>query len=85
MDRDSFHQIRLLKAPSNQTSNVSRDGASTAPLANLCQRLTTLIIKNFFLMFSLDLLSFSLKLFPLVLSLQALVKSKPPLNTGRLQ
>ncbi|KAK4810698.1 LOW QUALITY PROTEIN: hypothetical protein QYF61_007672 [Mycteria americana] len=35
--------IRLLRAPSNLTSNVSRDGASTTSLGNLFQYLTTLI------------------------------------------
>jgi len=53
--------------------NTSSDDASTI-LGNLSQCLTTLIIKHFFLMSSLTLSSFSLKLLPLVLSLQGLVE-----------
>jgi len=34
--RDIFHWIRLLRAPSNLTWNVSRDGASATSLGNLC-------------------------------------------------
>ncbi|KAK4833105.1 LOW QUALITY PROTEIN: hypothetical protein QYF61_027771 [Mycteria americana] len=61
-------------APSNLTSNVSRDGASTTSLGNLFQCLTTLIVKNFFLKSSLNLPSLSLKPLLLVLSQQALLK-----------
>ena len=69
---------------------VSRDGASTASLGNLCQCLTTLSIKHFFLMSNQNLSSFSVKPFPLVLSQQTLLKSlspsflQPPLDTERL-
>ncbi|KAK4822317.1 LOW QUALITY PROTEIN: hypothetical protein QYF61_013016, partial [Mycteria americana] len=42
MGRDTFNYIGLLRAPSNLTLNVSRDGASTASLGNLGQCLTTL-------------------------------------------
>jgi len=52
---------RLLKAPSNQALNTSRDRASIASLANLFQCLITLIINNLFLISNLNLLSFSLK------------------------
>jgi len=45
-----------------------RGGASTTSLGNLCQCFTTLIVKNFFLISSLSLPSFSLKPLPLVLS-----------------
>ena len=45
---------------------------------NLFQCLTSLIVKNFFLISSLNLPSFTLKTLPLVLSLQALVKSPSP-------
>jgi len=41
MDRDTFHYTTLLKALSNLALNTSREGASTAPLGNLCQCLTT--------------------------------------------
>ncbi|NXR03058.1 PTPRT phosphatase, partial [Sagittarius serpentarius] len=37
MNRDIFNWSRLLRAPSNLTLNVSRDGASTTSLGNLCQ------------------------------------------------
>ncbi|KAK4818676.1 hypothetical protein QYF61_017421 [Mycteria americana] len=68
--------IRLLRAPSNLTLNVSRDGASaTSSPGNLCQCLTTLIVNNFFLKSSLNLPSLSLKPLLLVLSQQALLKS----------
>jgi len=49
MGRDTFHQTRLLKAPCNLASNTSREGAATASLGNLFQCLTTLPVKNFFL------------------------------------
>jgi len=64
--------MRLLKAPSNLALNVSRDGAATTSLGNLCQCFTTRVVKNFFLIASLNLLSFSLKPLLLVLSQQAL-------------
>jgi len=54
-------------------------GASTASLSNLCQCLITLIVKNFFLISSLNLPSFSFKPLPLLLSLHALVKSLSPM------
>ena len=74
--RDTFHQIRLLKAWSNLALNTSSEGASTASLGNLC--FTTLKVKNLFLISNLNLPSFSLKTLPLVLSLHALVKSPSP-------
>jgi len=49
MGRDTSHQTRLLKAPSNLALNTAREGAATASLGNLCQGLTTLTVKNFFL------------------------------------
>ncbi|KAK4832884.1 hypothetical protein QYF61_026434 [Mycteria americana] len=42
-------EIRLLRALSNLTLNVARDGALTTSLGNLFQCFTTLIAKNFFL------------------------------------
>jgi len=51
----------------NLAWNVPRDGASTTSLGNLGQGLTTLTVKNFFPISSLNLPSFSLKLLPLVL------------------
>ena len=48
-------------------------GPSTAPLGNVCQGLTTVGIKNFFLRSDLNLPSSSLKPLPLVLSVQATI------------
>jgi len=78
MSRDPFHQTRLLRAPSNLALNPAREGAATASLGSLGQGLTALMVKNFFLISNLNLLSFSLEPFPLVLSLHALVKSPSP-------
>ena len=47
VNRDTHSSIRLRRAPSSLTLNVSRDGSSTTSLGNLCQSLITLIIKNF--------------------------------------
>ena len=68
---------RLPRTPSNLVWNASRDGASTASLGSLCQCLTALWVKNFFLTSNLNLPSFSLKPFPLVLSLSAHVQLVP--------
>ena len=68
MSGEIFHQTRLLRAPSNLALNSSREGAATASLGSLCQCLTTLMVKNFFLISHLNLPSFSLEPFPLVLS-----------------
>jgi len=75
MSRDILHQPRLLRAASLSTA---REGAATASLGNLGQCLTTLMGKNFFLISHLNLPSFSLEPFPLVLSLHTLVKSPSP-------
>lgn len=45
MGRDIFLWVRMLKAPSNQSSNAP-SGASTTSLGNLSQHLTTLNVKN---------------------------------------
>jgi len=78
MDRDTFHQTRLLKAPSNLVLNISRQGAATASLGNLGQGLNTLRVKKFFRISNLNLPYFSLKLLLFVLSLHALVKCPFP-------
>ncbi|KAK4830856.1 hypothetical protein QYF61_013785 [Mycteria americana] len=70
----SRSEEQLLGDPSNLTLNVSRDGASTTSLGNLCQCFTTFIVKNFFLRSSLNLPSSSLKPLPFVPSQQALLK-----------
>ena len=54
MDRDTYSYIRLLRALSSLTLSVSRDGASTTSVGNLCQRLTILTVKYFFLISSLN-------------------------------
>jgi len=76
--RDTFHQTRLLKAPAYPALNTTREGAATASLGKLCQGLTTLRVKKFFLLSNLNLPSFSLKSLPLVLLLHAFVKSHYP-------
>jgi len=74
--RDTFHQPRVLRALSNLALDTAREGKTS--LGNLGQAITTLTGKNFFLLSSLNLPSFSLKPLPLVLSLHALVKSPSP-------
>ena len=68
MGRAATHQTGLPRAPSNVALNSSRDGAPTASLGSSFQCLTTLWVKNFFLTSNQNLLSFSLKPFPFVLS-----------------
>jgi len=84
-----YHWIKLLRAPSNMALNVSRDGASTTSMGNPFQCFTTLTVKTVFLISSLNPPSFHLKLLPLVLLQQALLKSlspsyNPPSGTGKL-
>ena len=71
-----LHQV--LRAPSSLTLGVSRDGAPTTSPGNLCQCLTTLIVKAFFLISNINLLPLSLQQFPLALSQQTLLKSLFP-------
>jgi len=73
MGRDPFHQPRVLQAPSNLALSTAREGAATASLGNLGQGLSTLTVKNFFLISNLNLPTYSLKPLPLALSLHALV------------
>jgi len=61
VSRDISSSIRLPRAPSNLAFDVSRDGASTTSLGNPFQCFTTLIVKNFFLISSLNLPSLGLK------------------------
>jgi len=68
MGRDPFHQPRVLPAPSNLALSTAREGAATASLGSLGQGLTTLRVKNSFLISHLNLPSFSLKPLPVVLS-----------------
>jgi len=55
LGRDTFHQTKLLQAPSNLALNAAREGAATASLGNLGQGLTNLRVKNFFLLSNLNL------------------------------
>ena len=55
IDRDTFHQSRVLPAPSNPALSTARKGAATAALGSLGQGLTTLMGKNFFLISNLNL------------------------------
>ena len=48
-----LHQV--LRAPSSLTLRVSKDGASTTSLGNLCQCLTTSTVKKFFFISTLNL------------------------------
>jgi len=57
--------VEVVQSLSNLISNVSRVGASTTSLGNLIQCFTTLNVNNFFLISSLNLLSFSLQTSPL--------------------
>ena len=75
MNRDIYSSIRLCRALCTLTLSVSKHGASTTSLGNLSYCLISLIVKSFFLISNLNLLSFSLKPFPLVLSQQTLLKS----------
>ena len=68
----------MLLTPSSLALNDTRDGAPTALLGSLFQCLTTLTVKNFFLISSLNLPSSGLKPFPLILLLPALIESPSP-------
>ena len=70
MSRDTFYQTRLLKAPSSLAWNTAREGAATASRGNLCQGLTTLRVKNLFLISNLNIPFFSLKTLLLVLYIE---------------
>lgn len=62
--------------------DISRDGATTAGLGNLC--LITLTIKNIFLTFNLNLSSFNLQPFPISCHSMLLLKVPPQLSVGPL-
>ena len=46
---------QVAQSPVQLALNVSRDGASTMSLGNLCQGFTTLVVKNLFFISSLNL------------------------------
>ena len=48
-EQEHLQPDQVLRDPSNMILSVSRDGASTTSLGNLCQCLTTLIAKDSFL------------------------------------
>ena len=56
MSRNTYSSISA-QSSSSLTLSVYKDGASTTSLVNLCQCFTTLIVKNFFLISSLNQLS----------------------------
>ena len=89
MGRDTFHQTRLLQAPSILALDTAREGAATASLGNLCQCLTTLTVKNFFLISNLNLPSFSLKMAEVLLMCQPVrgqaSRPLPPRRAGLQQ
>jgi len=66
MKRNMHSEIRLSGARSSLTLKVSGSGLSTTSLGNPFQCLTTLTVKDFFLISNLNLPSISLKPFPLV-------------------
>ena len=86
----SYHRIvewlglegisRIIKLQPHPQAGLptSRDEASTASLGSPFHHLTTLIVKNFPLTSNLNLPSFDLKPFPLVLILATLLKSWLP-------
>ena len=75
INRDTHRHIRLLRDPSSLALRVSRDWASTTSLGNLFQCLTSLTVNEIFLISNLNLPTFSLKTFPLVLSPQTMLKN----------
>jgi len=72
--RGTYSYSRLLTVLSSPTFDVSNDGSSTTSLGSLFQYLCILIVK-IFLISSLNLPSFTLKPFLLVLSQQILLQS----------
>jgi len=78
VSRDTYSWSGCSEPSSSLTLDVSRDGASTTSLGNLCQCLTTITAKNLFLISKLNLTSISLKPLPLVISQQTLLESLPP-------
>ena len=75
MNRDTYRSI-VLKASSKMIFNISKDESSTTSLDKLFQCHTNLTVKIFFFISNLNLPSFSLKPFPLLLSQQTLLKSQ---------
>lgn len=78
MSRDILNYKRLLRLPSNLTSNISRNGVYTTSLGNLLQGHTTPIVKHSFILSNLSSLSMHLKPLPLILLQQTLRKYLSP-------
>ena len=76
--QDGHPPNQVPRAPHNPALRTSRDGTPTAPLGNIFQLLTTPWVKNLFLTSSINLPSFSLKLFLLVLWLSDCIQSQFP-------
>ena len=77
----SVHNTPNSAAPSSGFRAPARDTSHRIIESYLFQCFTTLMVKSFFLVSNLNLPSFSLKTFPLVLSLHTLVKSPSPRYT----
>ena len=86
--RAASHQLKLPRAPSNLVFSASRDGAPTASLGSCASVSLPSELKKFFLVSNLNVPSFSLKLFALVLSLLDCMQSQSVsclLSTRKLQ
>jgi len=77
MNRDAPSSISA-HSPVQPNLQCLQGRGTTTSLGNLHQCLTALSVKNFFLIFNLNLSAFSSKPFPLVLSQQILLKSLSP-------
>ena len=75
MNGNMHSYIRLPRALPGLALKISSDRASSISLGNLFHCLTTLTVKDFFLVSNLNLPSLSLKPLPLFLSQQPLLKS----------
>lgn len=78
MGRAATHHIRLPSIPSKPALNTSPGMGIHSLSGQLCQCFSTLWVDNFHLISNLNLPSFNLKPFSLVLSLPGYVKSEPP-------
>ena len=82
--RDTSLYSRVLKAPSSLALNASGEGASTTSPGNLLQCLTTLTVKNLFLIPSLNLLNFK-AISPCPITTCSYKKFLPSFSGGPLQ
>jgi len=77
-EQEHLQLDQAAQSPVQPDLSVSRDEASTTSLGNQLQCFTTLVVKNCFLISSLNLPPFSLKPLLLVLLQQALLESLSP-------